>query len=1681
MSHCRKSPSLLALLALLVAGIALWSGSANPVRAAAGLVNPGFESGALNGDPVGWTVASRADAVQVDDTETPAEFPTYADMGNVTVSPYRGNLMLRLGTPQRLDANQIKGNNIVRQTFSSTTAKLDIAFRVFSWEHRGQDLVKIDVQDGTTPNAPSVGDLATPVQILRTNATVMATCSDIPCQFSMNTGNQGDYVDSGWLVLNVTNLPSDGRTLTLSYQVSGTKDASKATWAKFDNVNTPPVAKFSFTPSDPREGDVVQFLDLSYDPDPGDSIVSRTWVINGETFTDESPFFLFSDNANYVASIAVSDTSGAVSIVLDNATALDGDFVPDLVVENVNPLVNALNMEVLAGDELTLRGRFLDPGYVDRHCGTAVTPSPATPTPVCLTPSEWSITGNPAATVEEENDPLLSTGLVTGSLTPSTNLTGTLTVSDKDGGSGSDSFIVTVIPDSPASLTRHEPNDVADDPQNPPPILESDNAIVSFIQQDGDVDIYEVRAAQGAQIKPGSEMLISLTGLNADVDVAILAKLPTGASAGWNRTGWNRTGWNRTGFGESDAEVLGWNRTGWNRTGWNRTGWNRTGWNRTGWTFNNSGVSWSDIANADFRDSASGYQAGGNGVEATDVNLEELGLGQVGGDSIQVADFSANRGLDDETAWARAATPGSSFYVAVFTSDGEQSLTPYTLSAEIIEPPDLELGLGSLCDGSPLVTSGATMTPVVLHNYDDPLTIGVDDPATSVLVIQEQRVRVTYNMDDAAWNAFMGAADATGDAVGLKALAQHPKVRADIYSVPSVFFDNADVNKCNVDATNSVTTQIRDLLAANYPTAENYVLVGSDDIIPFRRALDYTIIGNEKNYFWDSFLKAGSKPFAAVLQGYMLTDDYYGDATGAPWQGDEAWVPTKGIGRLVETPTEIRAQALAAVSSNVTLNPATGSVFGYDFFTDGAEAIGDSLDAGLLGPVQREISNTWTKDDMRCVLLGIGADPKCGVRDLASPNGHSAHYGIQSANGSITDNFNDFVSSTEIATTGGGVPVLENTLVFTMGCHAGFSSPDGSSQGPDANSGTDPRLDLPQAMARQRAVYIASTGYGYGDTEVKAGHEVLMELLPQELLKGGVTVSEGMNSAKQKYLGGLISMTVYDMKVSMETTLYGLPMYTVDPVIASQLLAVPTQESLLATPVGNFALTTTDAGSTSPTVTTTHALESNTGPKGTSYALDGDSQAGTGRTLQPSFGENIDERHPYSGAPPPVHGVRITGATYSDITPHDPVFSRPKFEWEIINKQLEECQAGYSPSAVAEVNSFQRGPNLTQTLVGVAGQFRCTSGAAANVTGVERLYSSLSLDIRRCAGDNTDGPAVNDLELRDLGAGTVEVRVDTSDAGGISRIDVLRVDGGQIVPFSQTFTGPGFPTAGSFNINVSGVSQTTDLLIQVEDNECNVTLDTFKSAGLSFLTVDAGPDQLMPANRTVTLTGTVENFDDLVSPVWFDWEFGDGTFFDGVLLPVSPTSVSFALDAFGTATFSVQHTYAAGVQTPITATLEVHDSSGGNGSDETHIKCDPTGDAQGPDGDWTGCGSSNTSTQMTISVTVDAAVTDQYQYRVFVDAGKYNTKRKRWEQPPDGIFDAQLKYNGGQVNGLNSLTVQVVGNELRFTFDLSEFGLSSGKVVRWYAETQAGVPGQPATGQVDRMPDAGWLSHTVVP
>ena len=83
----------------------------------------------------------------------------------------------------------------------------------------------------------------------------------------------------------------------------------------------------------------------------------------------------------------------------------------------------------------------------------------------------------------------------------------------------------------------------------------------------------------------------------------------------------------------------------------------------------------------------------------------------------------------------------------------------------------------------------------------------------------------------------------------------------------------------------------------------------------------------------------------------------------------------------------------------------------------------------------------------------------------------------------------------------------------------------------------------------------------------------------------------------------------------------------------------------------------------------------------------------------------------------------------------------------------------------------------------------------------------------------------------------------------------------------------------------------------------------------------------------------------------------------------------------------------------------------------------------------------------------------------------------------DGKDDETLKYNtsNGSVTGLKSLVVEpdpLNEQVLIFTFDLPKKGWN-GESFQWYAETQDGVSGGAGQGFVDRMPDAGYFTHTM--
>jgi hypothetical protein len=133
-----------------------------------------------------------------------------------------------------------------------------------------------------------------------------------------------------------------------------------------------------------------------------------------------------------------------------------------------------------------------------------------------------------------------------------------------------------------------------------------------------------------------------------------------------------------------------------------------------------------------------------------------------------------------------------------------------------------------------------------------------------------------------------------------------------------------------------------------------------------------------------------------------------------------------------------------------------------------------------------------------------------------------------------------------------------------------------------------------------------------------------------------------------------------------------------------------------------------------------------------------------------------------------------------------------------------------------------------------------------------------------------------------------------------------------------------------------------DLIVQVEDSHCNVTRDTGKGAARNFIIVDGGADQPIRPLGTATLTASIEDFTSLLEPVWFVWEFSDGTFVDGVLAPESLRTVPMAVNPDGSASFTVQKKWNTPFIDEMGASVEIHDASGGIGVDDVGFVCAPT-------------------------------------------------------------------------------------------------------------------------------------------
>ncbi len=386
-----------------------------------------------------------------------------------------------------------------------------------------------------------------------------------------------------------------------------------------------------------------------------------------------------------------------------------------------------------------------------------------------------------------------------------------------------------------------------------------------------------------------------------------------------------------------------------------------------------------------------------------------------------------------------------------------------------------------------------------------------------------------------------GAAAAASMIDELEAFASRAEVRGVVIPVeasPAVAaaYANWNANPCACRPANKVVNEITRLVVglrngaldgvAPHIDLANVVVVGGDDIVPMARLDDTTRLGNETGYA-DEFDVNGPY-YGALESSHFLSDDPYGDLDPVQWATRRLYVPELAVGRLVETPTQIAAQLDAYIDATGRLDAGRGYTAGYDFMSDAAGSVNDALIESLstangapavVAPVAS--GSAWTAGDLLADLAGPPAP------SVAAVFAHADHTALETPQG-------DTVLADDLAT---ALPDGAR-LVFSMGCHTGLAISDavvGSGAAAD---------DLAAAIAGDGAVYVAASGYGYGDEFSVGLQERLMTLFAGEL-DGAVSVGDALRNAKQAYFAGQGLYGSYDEKALSSTILYGLPMFAV--------------------------------------------------------------------------------------------------------------------------------------------------------------------------------------------------------------------------------------------------------------------------------------------------------------------------------------------------------------------------------------------------------------------------------------------------------------------------------------------------------------------------------------------------------
>ena len=780
-------------------------------------------------------------------------------------------------------------------------------------------------------------------------------------------------------------------------------------------------------------------------------------------------------------------------------------------------------------------------------------------------------------------------------------------------------------------------------------------------------------------------------------------------------------------------------------------------------------------------------------------------------DGLTVVGKSAGRSADVEAV--DVIEPN---LLQVSSYNASTSNLPYLLRVRDVDPPT-----------TPQCTAYAR-TGGVAGTLPD-LTALPEDLATIILVNQK---RLGDTFDPAAADDVMSS---------LAELAARPDVKGVVIPVDgdtgvAAAYAAWDANPCVADRANKVVNEITRLVVgirngalpgvAAHPELANVVVVGGDDIIPMARLDDTTRVGNEKGYA-DEFDVNG--PYHGALgTSHFLSDDPYGDLDPIEWATRRLYVPELALGRLVETPDEIIAQLDAFAGASGRLDASRAYAAGYDFMTDGARSVRAELEQSLTtangatalvsGPTNE---STWSGSELLADLAGPPAP------SVAAVFGHFDHTALETPEG-------DGVTAAELAET---LPAGAR-LVFSMGCHSGLAVSD-------ATVGGGPRAaDLPAALTARGAVYLAATGYGYGDQVSVGLQERLMTLFAGEL-DGAVSVGDALRNAKQSYFAGQGLYGAYDEKALSSTILYGLPMFAVGderpvrptppnvttaPTDTPGLSAVPYDEEFdfvrRTADIGAWYEADAGAGPELPLITASRPVQPRAEFDVTATANDD--------SLLPAHGAVVTALH--------------TGQTEPDF---DAAFSRPTLDNAAGEPEAVNAVAAF-PTRLANITtaSDTQGPvgpdgvAQRQKLVLIPGQFLASGPIPGR--GTQSLFDQMSGLVYYSTSTDWTPPQVGDVELeRSPGETTAVVSVEAGDDAGIHRVVALYQAGGDWQTTDLEAEGGTFQ--GTLTVPAAIANAQIRVVIQAVDGAGNVA--TASSKGPGFAPVPPPPPRQRSRSR----------------------------------------------------------------------------------------------------------------------------------------------------------------------------------------------------------------------------------------